>query len=96
MQIERKMIESSLSSKGFVREDTHHKYFYHEYQGKKTGVYTYTSHGSGYKTYSVNLLNMMKKQLKLETNRQVSDLFMCPLTEEDYNQISRDKGFIKH
>jgi len=31
MQIDRREIESSLLSKGFVREDTHHRYFYHEY-----------------------------------------------------------------
>lgn len=95
MQIERRIIESNLPSKGFIRDDTHHRYFYHEYQGQRTGTYTYTSHGSKYKIYRENLLGMMKRQLRLNTIRQVIDLFKCPITGDDYNQILKDKGLIK-
>jgi len=94
MQIERRRIESSLVSKGLVREDTHHKYFYHEYQGKRTGISTYTSHGSKYKTYTDPLLNRMRKRLKLDTVSQIYNLFVCPMTGDDYNQILKDKGSI--
>jgi len=66
MQVEKRTIESNLPHKGFIEEDTHHKYFYHEYQGKRTGIYTYTSHGSKHKTYGENLLGMMRKQLRLD------------------------------
>ena len=37
----------------------------------------------------------MKKQLKLDTINQVVDLFECPMSEEEYNQILKDKNFIK-
>ncbi len=91
MQIERRIIESGLLSKGFVRgEETHHNYFHHIYQGKITGVYTYTSHGT--KTYDASLLNMIKKQLRLDRTKQVVDLCKCPITEDAYNQILIDKG----
>jgi hypothetical protein len=87
MQIERRDIESNLPSKGFVREDSNHRYFYHEYRGKRTGAYTYTSHGSGYKTYGISLIKMMKTQLRLNNNKQVFNLCTCPISEEDYNKI---------
>jgi len=94
MQIDRRLIESSLPSKGFVEENTHHKYFYHEYKGRRTGIITYTSHGGQYKTYGDSLLKLMKKQLKLDTAKQVADLFQCPLTKEMYNHILKSKGLI--
>ncbi len=94
MQIDRDIIESSLSKKGFVREDSHHRYFYHEYEGKRTGLYTYTSHGSKHKTYPEALLKQMKKQLRLDRLKQVEELFLCPINGEGYNQILKEKGFL--
>ena len=95
MQIERRKIESSLVSKGFVKDDTHHKYFYHEYKGKRSGICTYTSHGSRHKTYHSPLLARMKKELRLDTIKQAIDLFECPMTKHGYNQILKDKGLLE-
>jgi hypothetical protein len=93
MQIGRKKIESGLLSKGFVRgEETHHNYFYHIYSGKRTGAYTYTSHGSRYKTYGISLIKMMKTQLKLDNNKEVFNLCTCPMDGDEYNQKLIDKG----
>lgn len=94
MQVERRTIESNLPNKGFIEERSHHKYFYHEYNGLRTGAYTYTSHGSQYKDYSIPLLKRMKKELRLDTIKQVVDLFVCPLDRDGYNKILRDKGII--
>lgn len=94
MQVDKRKIESSLPSKGFVIDETHHTYFYHEYQGKRSGAYTYTSHGSKYKSYGESLLKRMKKELRLDTIRQVVDLIDCPITEDGYNQILKNKGII--
>jgi len=94
MQIDRRLIESNLPSKGFVEEDTHHRYFYHEYKGRRTGISTYTSHGSQYKTYGDALIRQMKKQLKLDTIKQTADLLQCPLSEDGYNEILKSKGLI--
>ena len=98
MQIDRRKIESSLSKKGFARkDDTHHRYFHHEYKGKPSGAYACTSHGGSekYKTYSVQFFKMMKKRLFLDRVRQVEDLFLCPIDGDDYNQILRQKGLLK-
>ena len=94
MQIDRKEIESSLVAKGFVKEDSHHRYFYHEVKGKRTGISTHTSHGSDYKTYGDNLLRLIKKQLRLDALSQVADLFKCPMTGDDYNEILKKKDLL--
>jgi len=94
MQIDRDIIESSLPTKGFVRQDSSHRYFYHEYHGKRTGAYTYTSHGSKYKAYSDSLFKVMRKQLRLDRVGEVTSLFLCPMDGESYNQILRAKGLL--
>jgi len=38
---------------------------------------------------------MMKKQLKLNTINQVVDLFECPMSKEEYNQILKEKDLLK-
>lgn len=94
MPVKRKTIEGNLPKKGFIREDTHHRYFYHEYNGKRTGAYTYTSHGTKYTEYGVGLLKRMKNELKLNNIKQVIDLCECPIDAEQYNDILRNSGNI--
>jgi len=92
MQVDKRSIELNLCRKGFKKDESHHTYFYHVYKGKRTGIYTYTSHGSKRKVYTNSLLGMMKRQLKLDSIRQVVDLFECPMSEKEYNKILRSKG----
>lgn len=90
MQIEKRDVESSLPKKGFERDDSHHIYFKHRYQGKYTGAYTYVSHGM--KSIGDSIIKQMKNQLRLDSSRQVLDLVNCPISSDDYNQILRTKG----
>lgn len=94
MQIDRKVIEGALPKKGFVEENTHHRYFYHEYKGRRTGAYTYTSHGSNYKSYGVTLLKRMKSELRLDSTAQVADLCNWPMSADQYNDHLRHKGLL--
>lgn len=94
MQLDRSSIESALVAKGFAREDTHHRYFYHEHQGRRTGVYTYTSHGSNFKSYGDPLLRSMRQQLRLDTVAQLADLVNCPMTRDGYNEHLRGRGLL--
>ena len=93
-QIDRKQIEQSLKKKGFVVEETHHHYFHHEYKGKRTGAFTYTSHGSKYKTYGDDLLKLMKKQLRLDNLNETRQLLECPMDGEQFNEKMRAKDII--
>lgn len=93
MQIDKRKIESNLPKKGFViGDEDHHKYFYHTYQGKLTGIHTYTSRGPTPRTYRDNLIKMMKTQLKLDNNKEVFNLCTCPMDGDEYNQKLIDKG----
>lgn len=51
-------------------------------------------HGSAYKVYGDALLKMMKGQLQLDTARQVVDLAKCPMSQEAYEKILKEKGVI--
>jgi len=79
-------IEQSLTSKGFVLDDTHHRYFHLEINGEKQHIFTYFSHGQN--ELGAKLLAMMAKQLKLK-KKELDDLINCPLSKEDYIQILR-------
>jgi len=94
MQIPKKEIERSLLKKGFVKEHGDHNYFYHEYEGKRTGAYAKTSYGSKYKDYGINLIKFLKKQLKLDQNDQAIKLLKCPMNKQDYETILQKKGII--
>lgn len=92
MQVDRDDIERNLPRKSFIQEEGDHRYFYHEFKGKRTGPYTYTSRGSSYKVYGPPLLARMKTQLRLDTIREVVDLCECPISAADYNEMLRKKG----
>jgi len=95
MRIERKNISRNLPKKGFVKkEESHHIYFHHQFNGVDTGICTYVSHGKKHKDYDGKILSKIKKQLKLNSTQEVADLVNCPMSEDQYNQILRDKDLI--
>ncbi|MFW2371863.1 MAG: hypothetical protein ACN4GM_01980 [Gammaproteobacteria bacterium] len=96
MKIERKNICKNLPKKGFVEDDSgHHLYFHFYYDGVLTGAYTYISHSAKHKDYSNAILTKMRQQLKLNSNRDVVELVNCPMDEEEYIAILKQKGFIE-
>lgn len=100
MKVDRSQVIKSLPKKGFRKETkksrTHkeHIYFYHELDGKETGAYTYISHSAQKKDISNDLLLSMRKQLRLDTNRQAADLLSCPMDGDEYCEIIRSKGIL--
>lgn len=94
MAVDKRIIEKNLLKKGFEKEESHHTYFYYKPEGKYTGISTYISHGSHYKTYPDGLINQMKKQLKLDSKHQTEDLFNCPLSKDEYFSILKGKGLL--
>jgi len=95
MQLDRSDIISVLPSKGFKKKEKRkHTYFYHVYNGKESGITTFVSRGTKYKSYGNELLGVMKKQLKLSTLPQLKDLIECPMTTDKYNKILKESGFL--
>lgn len=93
----RSLIEESLKKKGFEVEQSgrDHRFYYFYYNGKKTGVRTKISTGSGYKDYSDSLLGTIKKQLCFPSRRHLDDFINCPLTLEDYIDILKTQNLLR-
>ena len=85
----------SLRTKGF-REDRKrdHVYLHHYYNGRLTGVHTKVSHGSGGEEIGHELVRRMKLQLKLLSPAEVIELVECPMTEERYVSLLKQRGVI--
>ena len=94
MQLQRQKIEKALAKKGFVRKNSHHRYFHLVVEGKDTGIFTYTSHGTAYQTYKESLLRSMKVQLKLASLGQLKDLIDCPISSGQYVELLARKGVL--
>jgi hypothetical protein len=95
MKVDRKTAEKSLKKKGFrrSRKDSH-ILFYHEYNGKETGIKTYFSHSKNYKDIGPDNMESMRRQLRLRTRKETEDLLNCPMTGEDYNGILHQTGVL--
>lgn len=75
-------VEKSLLAKGFRAKEGDHTYFnYYSKAGKKTAVFTKTSHGT--REIDDNLLSRMAKQCKLN-NKDFGLLIDCPLDRDAY------------
>lgn len=75
-------VERSLSSKGFQHREGDHNYFnYYSKAGKKTAVFTKTSHGA--REIDDHLLGRMAKQCKLSRG-DFDRLVDCPLDRDGY------------
>lgn len=60
--------------------------------GKRTGISVPISRGAKIKEYGNDLIGVVKRELKLNTNSQVVDLVNCPLSQEQYLGILASKG----
>lgn len=84
-------IQKSLKKKGFIETPgTRHDIYTYSHEGKKTAISTFTSRGSGYKSYETNLLSSMSKHLKLSLDELLS-LIDCSLNQTDYHTILKKK-----
>jgi len=90
-----KDIDQALRKKGFRREmdGKHIHYFFSGSHGKKSGIFTLTSHGMGSTAIGDPLLGLMARQLHL-TKKQFLDFIDCPLDEEKYREILHEAGLI--
>lgn len=86
-------VEKGLKAKGFRPRDGDHTYFiYHSLAGKKTRVFTKTSHGG--RDINDSLLAMMARQCRL-SSRDFSRLVDCPLARDAYESLLVEAGAIE-
>uniref|UniRef100_E6QX56 YcfA-like protein n=1 Tax=mine drainage metagenome TaxID=410659 RepID=E6QX56_9ZZZZ len=87
-------VEKSLLMKGFKAKEGDHNYFnYYSKVGKKTAVFTKTSHGA--REIDDNLLSRMAKQCKL-SNKDFSLLVDCPLDRDAYEAKLVAQGAVQN
>lgn len=85
-------VENNLLSKGFEMKAGNHKFFYFYYQGKKSSIFTKTSHSS--KELDDYLIKQMSRQLKLEKSDFIK-FASCTISEEEYINHLIKNGFLK-
>lgn len=86
-------VENSLVKKGFRSRDGDHNYFnYYSKAGKKTAVFTKTSHGA--REIDDNLLGKMARQCKL-TRADFDRLIDCPLDRDSYESKLTAQGAVE-
>jgi predicted RNA binding protein YcfA (HicA-like mRNA interferase family) len=86
-------VEKSLLLKGFQKSNGDHHYFnYYSTAGKKTRVFTKTSHGS--REIDDGLLRLMARQVKL-SKADFDDLIDCPLDRNTYEKKLIEKAAIE-
>src|ERR1035437_5968106 len=77
-------VEQSLQAKGFQgREGDHHFYVYHRLDGRKSAVFTKTSHTPRMRDLPDVLLGKRARQCRLN-RKQFLDLVDCPMSREAY------------
>jgi hypothetical protein len=92
MPIPRRVAEASLRAKGFEQDNKDHRKFHLIYQGRRTGGVTFTSHGRSGADIPDSILNLMKRELWLDTLEQLRDLLNCPMDHQQYIQFLLTKG----
>jgi hypothetical protein len=91
-QLDRADIHSALPRKGFECDERDQHTFFHLYvDGRRTGIKTFTSRGSSYKTYGDSLLGKMAQQLHI-TKGQLVDLVGCTIDGAGLLVVLRASG----
>lgn len=87
-------IDRALCAKGFaVREQKRHRrYFFYLGDGRKSGVSTSMSRTSR-RSVGQGLVAFMAKDCRL-TNQEFERLIDCPLSQEQYENLLKDRGHI--
>jgi hypothetical protein len=91
MPLDSSFVKPGLVKKGFSVEQGKDLIFRHYYKGKRSGPWTKISHGPRHDIHD-GLVSQMRKQLKLQTAKQVRDLCQCPMSEADYIKILQNQG----
>jgi hypothetical protein len=94
MVLDKNKTYKNLKKKGFVDSTGHssdHKYLEYYVEGKLI-LYTKISHGSD-KDLDDHLVRQMSNQCKL-TKNQFADLVNCPMSQDEYLNILKDKEML--
>ena len=87
-----KFVSSALERKGFIRDESrNHIFFIFYHNGKKTSIYTKTSHNN--QEINDSLLSLMAKQVRLSKN-DFCKMVDCHISKEEYTEKLLSRGDI--
>ena len=90
-----RLLSRALRKKGFLEnKKADHVFYYLCYEGKRYPVRTKISHGRSGSECDKNLLSKIKRQLRLDSIEELLDFIDCPLSEEGYIAILKQKNVI--
>lgn len=85
-------IQSALGRKGFqIKGQKKHEFWSFYYNGKKTSIYTFLSHGSS--EYNDNLLGSVAKQMRISRS-MLDEFIQCSLSQKEYEAHLLKDGII--
>lgn len=91
-----KDIERALLAKGFEKisskQKSHHSFYYFIYNGKRSSINTYLSHGAKSSDYGPELMNKIKHQLKFQDTKTAESFLDCPFKEKQYIDMLEKAG----
>ena len=88
--LRRKNIQKSLAQKGFRPDEKEIWYFW--YKEQRTGIKIRVSLGQKYREYSDPMLKSKIMPLKLQSLKELKDLFICPMDKEGYIEKLQSRG----
>lgn len=90
-----KQLRQALEQKGFEVEHSAHIQLRLVVDGKKQGLFIPVSHSPKIEYTFDGLLNRVKVEAGLRTNKELRRLLECPMSEEEYIQLLRERRIIK-
>ena len=89
--LETKQIDKALRKKGFEKKEGDHNFYYYINNGKRTNIFTKTSHSAS--EINDSLISRMAKQTHLDKS-QFTKLIECTLSGEKYKEILIEKNLL--
>lgn len=84
-----KEMKKALGNKGFRGREGDHSFFFLWVNGKKTSVFTKFSHDG--RDYAGKLLSLVRNQLGRLSPEEFERLIACPMKEEEYVRLLRER-----
>ena len=85
-------ILNALLKKGFIQDQTHHTMLWFTYDGRKTPMHTWFSHGQ--RKADDSLIRLIAKELGL-TRKELLEFVGCTLSEDDYAALLTERGYLR-
>jgi len=86
------LLINALLRKGFEKVETHHTMLWFMFQGRRTSIHTWVSHGQ--RKLDDRLLRLVAKELHL-SKAELLKFVECSMAYEDYLHLMIERGHVR-